>query len=257
MTMTETELLAAIRKSYPGRAYVMLTGVRNGTGFEREARTADAIVMSLWPSRGVELIGFEVKTHRSDWLRELKDGDKAEEIAQFCDYWWVIAPSADVVKVCEVPVMWGLKVMGRKGLVVAKQAKAQITTPITRLFLASLLRNAVERSPEELARKIREADEKGYERAKASIASWRNANDGLRDKIERFRIASGIDIFQAWDGPERIGDAVRWLLEADPGAIIQAVVNVRQRLDTFAEHLKDSERELKAYQECQPRGPRP
>jgi hypothetical protein len=47
--------------------------------------------MSLWPSRGIELHGIEIKVSRNDWLKELGDPAKADEIARFCDRWWVAA----------------------------------------------------------------------------------------------------------------------------------------------------------------------
>jgi len=51
----------------------------------------------LWPSRGLHLMGFEIKAGRGDWLRELKDPGKAEGIAAYCDQWWVVAPAEVIV----------------------------------------------------------------------------------------------------------------------------------------------------------------
>jgi hypothetical protein len=35
-------------------------------------RHADVVVMGLWPSRGLKLMGFEIKAGRGDWLGELR-----------------------------------------------------------------------------------------------------------------------------------------------------------------------------------------
>jgi hypothetical protein len=52
------------------------------SGWSRESR-ADAIARHLWPSQGLELIGFELKVSRSDWLREIKDPYKCESKKAF------------------------------------------------------------------------------------------------------------------------------------------------------------------------------
>ena len=47
--------------------------------------SGDAVIMSLWPSRGLELHGVEIKVSRADWKREAADPAKAEAIAAYCD----------------------------------------------------------------------------------------------------------------------------------------------------------------------------
>lgn len=54
-------VIEALGKTFLSPSYAMLTQVRNGTGMSRNARTADAMFMSLWPSRGIYLAGIEVK----------------------------------------------------------------------------------------------------------------------------------------------------------------------------------------------------
>ena len=75
----------ALRFSFPEDQYALLFEVRNSTGYGKRIRSADALAMSLWPSRGLELIGFEIKRSRIDWLKELSQPEKAEEICRFCD----------------------------------------------------------------------------------------------------------------------------------------------------------------------------
>src|SRR5688572_18266988 len=79
-----------LAKRFAPSAYAFLPQLRNGTGFGR-TRTADAVAMSLWPSRGIYLHGFEIKVGRGDWLSELRQPEKAEEIARFCKYWSLVA----------------------------------------------------------------------------------------------------------------------------------------------------------------------
>ena len=84
------ELADRLAKKYAAPQYAFLEQVRNGTGGFAN-RSADAMALSLWPSRGLMLDGFEIKGYRTDWLRELKNPAKAEELAVYCNRWWIVA----------------------------------------------------------------------------------------------------------------------------------------------------------------------
>jgi len=79
------DLLSILAKKYALPYWAFIREFRNATGFSA-TRSADALAFGMYRSRGQAIIGFEVKTVRSDWLRELKNPEKAEPIAQFCDY---------------------------------------------------------------------------------------------------------------------------------------------------------------------------
>ncbi len=115
--------------------------VQDATGM-RATRSADAIAMSLWPSLGLELHGFEFKTSRADWLRELKDPSKAETFKRYCDRWFLVTTSREIARAGELPAGWGwLVVLGGRIYAVAAAPKLE-PEPITRAFLAALLRRA-------------------------------------------------------------------------------------------------------------------
>jgi len=128
--------------SYPRKAFI--SEFRGGTGWARESR-ADAIAMDLWPSKGLELIGFELKTSRQDWLKELKNKDKCEPIKQFCDRWYVVYDEQRIVRDWEdkIPEDWGLMYLDYNGeFCIKKEAPKLKPEPIDRVFLASLMRIA-------------------------------------------------------------------------------------------------------------------
>lgn len=104
--------------------------------------------MGVWPSRGIYLHGVEVKVSRQDWLKEKDQPEKAEEICRFCDFWWIAAGTTEIVRDGELPVDWGLLVPDVRGkLRVAKSpTKRPEPTPITRSFLAAVLRKVTEAS---------------------------------------------------------------------------------------------------------------
>lgn len=86
--------------------HAFLVQVRNAAGFDAN-RSFDAVAMNLWPSRGLTIEVFEIKVSRSDWLRELKKPDKAEDACQVADRFTIVAP-AGCVKDDELPPTWGL-----------------------------------------------------------------------------------------------------------------------------------------------------
>lgn len=113
-------------------------------------RRGDAIAMNMWPSRGLEIHGFEIKVDRNDWLSELANGPKAETIAGYCDRWWIVAP-ADVAMIDEIPKGWGSIVPTTDGLVVVRQGELLNAQPIDRPFVAALFRGRFQASQAETA----------------------------------------------------------------------------------------------------------
>lgn len=208
--MTETDILSLIKKKFPEEAYAVLPQVRNGTGYERSARTADAMVMGLWPSRGMELEGFEIKVSRADWLRELKKPQKAEDIFGYCDRWWVVVADRDIVKDGELPPTWGLMVTGDRGLLVKVIAPKLTPKPMDRLMLAAILRKVQAYSTDNAT--LTKAKDAAFDRGHAEGCK-------LADEVERrladlnkavniFEQASGVPIRHAWDHGN-IGQAVK------------------------------------------------
>lgn len=110
--LTEAVVTRLLRERYTdsgnggGGQWAFLPQVRNAAGFEA-SRTFDALVMDLWPSRGLVLHVLEIKTSRSDWLRELKDPAKAEAAYRIAEHFSIVAPKG-VVKAGELPPTWGL-----------------------------------------------------------------------------------------------------------------------------------------------------
>lgn len=140
--VTTAAINNALRKRYCAPAWSLLFNVSDATGFNG-SRYADAIAMSVWPSRGLELHGFEVKASRSDWQKELATPSKAEEIASYCDHWWLVSNKL-AAKEEEIPPAWGWLEFDDGKLTLRKQSVKTEAKPMTRTFLASLLRRAGE-----------------------------------------------------------------------------------------------------------------
>ena len=153
--MTEAAVTDALHTRYSqvhgnGRRYAVAAGVRSHAGFDAR-RTADYVAMDLWPSKGLALHGHEIKISRSDWLRELKEPEKAAEFIPWMNFWWLVASDPRIVRDGELPEGWGLMVMRGPLLVVAVKAPRRDAKPLTPTRLAALLR-AVTQTSEHLAR---------------------------------------------------------------------------------------------------------
>lgn len=136
---------ADIRKAMHARwaapEYAIMWEVGEGTG-SNSGRYADAVIMSLWPSRGLELHRIEIKVSRSDWKREAADPEKAEAVAKYCDRWYVHTPKGLIADISEVPPAWGIREFDGRQWTTLKEASTTEAAPITRKFLAAMLRRA-------------------------------------------------------------------------------------------------------------------
>jgi len=248
MSTTEYDILTAVRARFGPPAYAFLSHVRNGTGFSRATvRTADALAMGLWPSRGVELYGFEVKVSRGDWLHELKQPEKAAEIGAYCDRWFIAAPKG-IVEIAEMPPAWGLiEVDGGKTRFL-KPAEKLDPKPMDRLMLAAILRRACESLPppallaRERAEGHREGALAGQVGAQEDIKEAKDALQKFRKFVNDFEKASGLSLSNRWDyeGKE-IGEAVFRVLHGEDKKIERRLSLLR---DHAAEILAGIEREI-------------
>lgn len=241
------ELLDLLHKRYCAPQYALLEQVRNGTGYTSVTRTADALAMSLWPSRGLTLEGFEVKVYRGDWLNELKRPEKAEEIAQFCNNWWIVAPK-DIVRVEELPPTWGLLVPHGGGLKALKAAP-DLPKPLDldRLFIAAILRNVTEHMVHHrsIEKKLQAKYELGKGIGLANADQARHEYERMKEMLDGFKEASGLDIAN-----ERyshnitdIGKAVKMVLDGRHKKTQEDLRRIRYRLNGLIERVDE---ELKA-----------
>lgn len=151
---TEASVLDCLRQRYSeshgnGDRWAFATHVKSHAGFYGAGsnwaypRIADAIAMDLWPSKGLEIHGHEVKVSRSDWLTELKAPEKCEPVKRYCDRWWLVVSDRAIVKAGELPTDWGLMVVSGNSTRVVVKAPRLTPEPVSREFMAPLLRAAV------------------------------------------------------------------------------------------------------------------
>lgn len=240
---TEDRVIDLLRARYKGTAWAFLPKVRNGTGWRRSARTADAIAMSLWPSRGLHLYGFEVKVDRGDWLREVNDPEKAEDIFSFCDFWYVVAP-AGIVHAGELPKTWGLIEIQGNALKEVVSAPALTPKPVDSLFLASLLRKVTENmaSDSQLEdariRGVKEGVELGREEEQLNIDEANEKRKKAEERVETFQRVTGLT-FDQWRPTTEVAEAIRLVLCGEDKNIAYRMEGLRRQLMELVQKCDD------------------
>lgn len=217
-TVTTADLRAALRATHADDEFVVLFEVPDRTGRAPAAR-ADALVMSLWPSRGCEITGFELKASRADWLAELKAPAKADHVMRYCERWCVLA-APQVVREAELPRGWGLWDLGTDGTLRRRvQPALRECEPPSRGFLAALLRARNRLDGDDLlamqARHRRQWDAARDALPDAPATGTRDADRVERGlaKLEAIRSATGIDLTDHVPAPQWID---RMRLVANP-----------------------------------------
>lgn len=240
---TEKSMLALLEKRYRGEergngpAWAFIPKVRNAAGFNA-TRTIDALAMSLWPSRGLEIHGHEIKVSRADWLRELKDPAKAEAFARHVDRWWLVVSDTTIVKEGELPPTWGLMVATGRGLVVRVQAPELPATDapwMPRSFLAALLRSATRTqdvTPAEVRAAVSAARETWDAQHAENIERWRVSRDGLRDRLRSFEESSGLSL-ASWADTGDDGHAAR------VGSAVKLVLNGAVQIERYENRIRN------------------
>lgn len=241
---TEERVTDLLRIRYKGSAWAFLPKVRNGTGWRRSARTADALAMSLWPSRGLHLYGFEIKVDRSDWLRELNDPEKAEDIFGFCDFWYIVAP-AGIVNHDEMPKTWGLLEIGGKGLREAVTPPKLTPKPVDSLFLASLLRKVTEnmasdqQMEEARQRGVKDGIEEGKHQTAREIGYAEDKRQKAEERVETFERVTGLS-FDNWKPTAETAAAVKAVLCGEDKRIISRLTRIRDEIKDLLEQVDKS-----------------
>lgn len=207
-TVMSATVYAALREKYKQPAYALFFEVGNATGYACK-RHADAVAVGLWPSRGLDIIGIEVKASRSDWKRELADPEKADAIFRYCDRWYLATPP-DVVEPGELPSNWGHLCLRGKTLQEAVPAPQLQPVPLTRTFFAALARKAGEASGDFIKTAVNEATAdaaRELAELQAQIRTTKRDLDeftAMKGAAKRLLDETGIDIRKDWLLPHDI-----------------------------------------------------
>lgn len=103
---TAKDIQGALAGKFSWPYYFYVREIANATGFEG-FRRLDAIAVGLYRTVRYEILGFEIKVSRSDWLSEKKRTDKASVFMQSVDGFYLVCPR-HVAGIDDLPEGWGL-----------------------------------------------------------------------------------------------------------------------------------------------------
>lgn len=234
-SLTEDTLVRALAARFCLPAWAFFSGVRNAAGFNAN-RTADGIAMSLWPSRGLEIYGFEIKVSRGDWLSEMRNPAKADDVFCYCDRWFLVAASRELVKAGELPPTWGLMVPRGDGLECVKEAPKNPAPELDRSFVAVLLKKVLDKQPDKvaLAAGIAEAEARWDSQHEREITRLRDANEIQARELDGLKNALGA----RYHDPEKIAEAVRTVLNGGLSAMIGKLAYLGKEARQIAERAE-------------------
>jgi hypothetical protein len=241
---TESKVFNQLRHIFPSPAYVRIPQVRNGTGYSRATtRTADAVIASCWPSRGMWLAGVEIKVHISDWKKELARPEKAAEIQQYCNHWYVACPRG-LIDVAMVPQTWGLIEVTGTTATIEKQAPDLTPRPVDLALVCSILRSVESVTvpkdlvDDQIAERVQEA-------LKGEKTRQQYESNSLTESVRVFEAASGVKIGMRWDAGD-IGAAVGFIRKVGIAHAVQVAERMAGQCELAAKGFRRAMTDLEA-----------
>jgi hypothetical protein len=245
--MRTADVNAALRARFCAPEWALFFEVGDATGAQHR-RWADAVAMNMYPSRGTEIHGFEVKVSRSDWTKELKTPDKSGPVQQYCDRWWIVTP-AGIVKDGELPPTWGHYEVSPGGKIVQKVAAPKLeAVPVSRAFVASMLRRASGADEETVSalvhKQVEAARENDRKRIDREVESRTREHEELQRRVREFEEASGLTIGNRWTDGAELGKAVKLVMASGVGKTYGGINSIR---NTVMSTLKELDKALSAF----------
>jgi hypothetical protein len=231
--MAKKSIWELLQKRYPSNEYALMAEVSDAAGFSR-SRSADYIAVGLWPSRGLAVNGIELKSFRSDWLSELKNPQKAENIFQYCDYFWLLTTDETIAKIEEIPPSWGWLCIKGEKVFVKKEAPKLTPVQLSKHFIVAMLKRACDKNKfvhiDSIEDRIKEAKERGKEENKRALEHTQKELKEYREMVSDFESKSGVRI-NRWNDNKKIGEAVRFIESGGTDSVIEQL----KKLETTAE----------------------
>ncbi|MGK3134837.1 hypothetical protein ACCX84_03590 [Pantoea trifolii] len=211
--MKTPDVKSALRMRFCSPEWAIFFEVADGTGMNQR-RWADAVAMNMYPSRGMEIHGFEIKVSRGDWLRELKNPEKSSTVQQYCDRWWIVAPK-ELIKPGELPPTWGHYDVTPAGIIRQMVAAPKLESiSVNKSFMAAMLRRAggvdeaVVGAAIQREREILE--ERFQDRVQHEIDIRAHKANSALEKVAEFERETGLSL-NGYGAIKEIADAVRFI----------------------------------------------
>ena len=232
-------------QKYPTNEYVIMKEVSIGSGY------MDYLLLNLWQSRGNALTGIELKSHRSDWLRELKKPQKAENGFIYCNYFYLLTTDESIAKLEEIPFTWGWLAVSKNGKQIQVKKKAPALEPVfpTRSLITAMVRRAADKtnyvalsSIQDKIKEAREAEVKSWKREKENLTDELKA---LHEQIQLFENIAGVKFLDRhnwgrwyFENPKIIGQAVNYLNQNGMDGIKSQLEQLKIKASKILENIE-------------------
>jgi len=215
-----SDLHDQLRARYPADRYALFFEVPDAVSVDARRRI-DAVAVGVWKSVGRSITGFEFKASRSDWLREVKQVNKADPFIAICDQFFLVTTDATIAKIDEIPACWGWLSCTPNGLRVQRPATKlpqdketlpwAFTVGLLRKLQDSLMDSADVRTRINAIREEAKVD--ADRRVEREVARIREGKElaALRSRVKEFEDAAGVQI-DDWKAGH-VGQIVKSLLD--------------------------------------------
>jgi hypothetical protein len=210
-------------------------------------RRADLIWQGVTAS-GRELIGHEIKVTRADLLAELADPAKSDPWMRYCDRWYLVVPTLDLIEGLDLPAAWGLMTppSGRRTRSMTVPIKAPKLNPDEQgpalRTLATWLHWRLHRTQTELV-----AEKRFIDRDRQELHDLRqqfaHRGHGVKSQIEELveEVVRGIGVYSGrlgdgWRSDVKVEDVVAELKEL--GATRATTTDLRRQATGYRHQLK-------------------
>ncbi|SFM09656.1 hypothetical protein [Pelosinus propionicus] len=249
--ITAEDIRESLRKRFTRPEWALFFEVGNGTAGNLK-RWADALAMNMYPSRGLAIVGFEIKVSRNDLKKELEQPKKAEAVGCFCNQWYLVVPKGLINGTDIIPAAWGILEYNNGSLRQTKKPSELSCQPITKEFVAAILRRDDEAHAKNIAQQVQSLSEQRItelrqrheENLKAERERMSERHKQLWQSIKDFEKISGIRI-NSYNG-EELGKAVEILQKIGITGSYSHLKAVRRNMEMFLTEtekiIQDNER---------------
>jgi hypothetical protein len=236
--ITAEDIRESLRKKFTRPEWALFFEVGNGTGGNLR-RWADALAMNMYPSRGLAIVGFEIKVSRTDLRKELEQPKKAEAVGCFCNQWYLVVPKGLINDTDIIPAAWGILEYNNGLLRQTKKPNELSCQPVTKEFVAAILRRDDEAYVKNIAQQVEKFSEQRIselrqhhkEILEKERESMRERHKQLLESIKSFEKISGIQI-STYNG-EELGKAVKIVQQIGTTGSYNTLEIVRRNMQSF------------------------
>jgi hypothetical protein len=191
--------------------------------------------------------GVEIKVSRSDWISEMRQPEKADEIAKYCDHWYLAVSEASIVHVGELPPTWGLIACDTGKAKIIKPAPKLEAKSIDRGFVAAMLRRAAEfHAPEtwlasERQRIYADAETSAKALFESQLRREKDVSERLQAAITKFETEAGFTIL-GWRPKQSVSTFKKVQKAIDEGDV--TLTHTAERLESAARLIREAAAEM-------------